>query len=123
MADKQLEEVIAIAIQREEEAIAFYQGLYSRVQDETAKDTLAFLAGEEKKHKEFLLNYRAGKYKAESLADDARWSITGLPNTLRSRTLRQDCGKQGRLPRWRHTGSLPHTISIRHLPGYTLPGK
>ncbi|MCX5905569.1 MAG: ferritin family protein [Proteobacteria bacterium] len=67
MADKQLEEVLAIAIQREEEAIAFYQGLYRRVQDETAQDTLAFLAGEEKKHKEFLLNYRAGEYKAESL--------------------------------------------------------
>ena len=67
MADKQLEEVIDIAIQREEEAIAFYQGLNSRVQDETAKDTLAFLAGEEKKHKEFLVNYRAGKYKAAAL--------------------------------------------------------
>ena len=67
MADKQLEEVITIAIQREEEAIAFYQNIFSRVQDETAKDTLAFLAGEEKKHKEFLVNYRAGKYKAAAL--------------------------------------------------------
>jgi len=67
MKDKQLEEVIDIAIQREEEAIAFYQGLHLRVQDEAAKDTLAFLAGEEKKHKQFLLNYRAGKYNTESL--------------------------------------------------------
>jgi rubrerythrin len=67
MADKRLEEVIDIAITREEEAIAFYQNIFSRVQDETAKDTLAFLAGEEKKHKEFLVNYRAGKYKAAAL--------------------------------------------------------
>jgi rubrerythrin len=67
MADKQLEELLTVAIQREEEAIAFYQGLYSRVTDETAQDTLLFLAGEEKKHKEFLLNYRAGRYKTESL--------------------------------------------------------
>ena len=67
MADKKLEEVIAIAIQREEEAIAFYQGLYIRVQDETAKDTLAFLAGEEKKHKEFLVRYREGNYTADAL--------------------------------------------------------
>jgi len=67
MADKKLEEVIAIAIQREEEAIAFYQGLYNRVQDETARDTLQFLAGEEKKHKEFLLKYRQGNYTADAL--------------------------------------------------------
>ena len=67
MADKKLEEVVTIAIKREEEAIAFYQGLYKRVQDETARDTLQFLAGEEKKHKEFLLKYRQGNYTADAL--------------------------------------------------------
>ena len=67
MADKQLEEVITIAIKREEQAISFYQDLYNRVADETARDTLQFLAGEEKKHKEFLLGYRAGNYQAAAL--------------------------------------------------------
>jgi len=67
MAAKQLEEVLAIAINREEEAIAFYKGLYGRVQDATARDALQFLANEEKKHKEFLVKYRDGKYKTEAL--------------------------------------------------------
>ena len=67
MADKQLEEVLAIAINREEEAISFYRNLYNRVAEETARDALQFLAGEEKKHKEFLVKYRQGNFTAEAL--------------------------------------------------------
>jgi len=67
MADKQLEEVLAIAIRREEEAISFYRDLYNRVGDETARDALQFLAGEEIKHKEFLVKYRQGNFTADAL--------------------------------------------------------
>ncbi len=67
MKDKKLEEVIGLAIRREEEAYAFYRDLYNRVQDKIAQETLEFLAGEEKKHREFLVRYRYGGYESASL--------------------------------------------------------
>jgi rubrerythrin len=67
MENKKLEEVICIAIKREEEAYAFYQDLCKKVQDKTAQETLEFLAGEEKKHKEFLVRYRDGGYQTAGL--------------------------------------------------------
>ncbi|MCK9229501.1 MAG: ferritin family protein [Syntrophales bacterium] len=60
MKNRKLDDVIDIAIEREEEACAFYRDLYSRVEDETARETLDFLSKEEKKHKEFLMQYKAG---------------------------------------------------------------
>ncbi len=67
MANPTLEILIEKAIQREVESFEFYNGLYDMVDDKVAKDALKFLAGEEKKHKEFLIAYKAGKYKTDSL--------------------------------------------------------
>jgi rubrerythrin len=52
---------IDLAIQREVEAYDFYMDLYNRVSDSTAKEALKWIAGEEKKHEEFLRNYKEGK--------------------------------------------------------------
>jgi len=62
MEDERLLKLIDTAIQREEEAYAFYMEVYDQVQDASVKETLEWIAGEEKKHREFLVNYRAGKY-------------------------------------------------------------
>ena len=47
--DKKLSEVLDMAIQREEAAYDFYMDIFARVEDLSAKDTLEFIAGEEKK--------------------------------------------------------------------------
>ena len=67
MEDQKLSEIIEIAIQREEEAFAFYMELYDQITDQSVKDTLDWVAGEEKKHKEFLVSYRDGNYGAEAM--------------------------------------------------------
>ncbi len=67
MDNKTIEYVIEKAIAREEEAFAFYTGLYKTVEDPTARDALQFLAEEEKKHKEFLMAYRDGNVGGEKL--------------------------------------------------------
>ena len=59
--------MIDVAIEREERAYAFYRELSAKVKDITAQETLQFLAGEEKKHKDFLEKYRQGDYGPESL--------------------------------------------------------
>jgi rubrerythrin len=65
--NKTLEYLIDLAITKEDEAYTFYMGLTGRVSDNNTMDTLKFLANEEKKHKEFLINYRNGKIKTNSL--------------------------------------------------------
>ena len=67
MEEKKLAAVIDMAIERETEAFAFYQGLHQKVEDPQAKETLQFLSNEEKKHKEFLEKYRKGGYGPEGL--------------------------------------------------------
>ncbi len=67
MEKKRLDFVIDVAIEREEEAHAFYIDLRDRVEDATAKDTLDFLAKEEQKHRDFLVAYRDGKVAADGL--------------------------------------------------------
>ena len=67
MEDKTISEVIDKAIQREEEAHKFYMELYGQIEDKSAKDTLEWVAGEEKKHKAFLVDYREGKYGSKAL--------------------------------------------------------
>ena len=62
MKDQKLLSLIEIAIQKEEEAFVFYMDLHGRVADPIAKEALKFVAGEEKKHKEFLVKYREGGY-------------------------------------------------------------
>ena len=64
MKNKDSESIIERAIKNEEEAYAFYMDLSGKVADREAKDTLAFLAQEEKKHKEYLLQYRQAGFTA-----------------------------------------------------------
>ncbi len=56
-----------LAIQREIEAYDFYMDLHDRVSDNTAKEALKWIAGEEKKHKEFLISYKEGKITSATL--------------------------------------------------------
>jgi len=67
MEERRFEDFLDIAIEREEEAYMFYMDLFSKVADKSARDTLELLAGEEKKHKEFLVNYRSGKFETQAL--------------------------------------------------------
>jgi len=67
MTDPKLSEIIATAIKREEDAYGFYMDIYGRLDDPGAKDTIEWIAGEEKKHKEFLVSYRDGGYSPEVL--------------------------------------------------------
>jgi rubrerythrin len=65
--DKPLSEVIDLAIQREEEAYDFYMDIISKLEDSSIKDTIEFIANEERKHKAFLVNYRQGDYGPDAL--------------------------------------------------------
>jgi rubrerythrin len=67
MKDQKIAAVIDMAIEREEQAFAFYQSLSQKVDDRTAIETLQYLSHEEKKHKEFLEKYRQGGYGPEAL--------------------------------------------------------
>jgi rubrerythrin len=68
MADKKtIESLINMAISKEDESLNFYIRLSGIVDESNVKDTLNFLAEEEKKHKEFLVNYRDGKFGSASL--------------------------------------------------------
>jgi rubrerythrin len=68
MKNKTLESLIEMAIKNEEEAYASYMELYGIVADKIAKDTLKFLAEEEKQHKAYLLKYRDGSFRENALA-------------------------------------------------------
>jgi rubrerythrin len=59
MLDEKLLEYINIAITREEEAFRFYTQLAGKVADDAARDTLSWISEEEKKHKAFLVKFRA----------------------------------------------------------------
>ena len=58
MLDQKLLECIETAIKREEEAFAFYSDLSGQVADDAARETVLWIAGEEKKHKVFLEKFR-----------------------------------------------------------------
>ena len=60
--EKTIADVIDLAIQREEDAYHFYMDIHSKVQDAGVRDTVEFIAKEEKKHKAFLVGYRKGDY-------------------------------------------------------------
>jgi len=60
-------DILEIAIGREEAAYDFYMDIYNKVADASVKDTVEFIAGEEKKHKAFLVAYRDGNYGADAL--------------------------------------------------------
>jgi rubrerythrin len=60
-------EILDMAIRREEVAYDFYMDIYKKVEDATVRETVEFIAGEEKKHKAFLVSYKEGKYGADTL--------------------------------------------------------
>ena len=60
MGCEKLSEAVEVAIKKEEEAYAFYMDLAGLVEDQEAKETLRFLAQEEKRHKEFLEKFKQG---------------------------------------------------------------
>ena len=66
MEEKSLLDLIDTAIEREETAYHFYMDIHSKVDDTGIKDTLEWIANEEKKHKEFLVNYRDGNYNSDT---------------------------------------------------------
>lgn len=67
MQDVKMLDIVDTAIQREKEAYVFYMDIHGQVKEDSVKDTLIFIAGEEKKHREFLEKYRDGKWGAASL--------------------------------------------------------
>jgi len=67
MQDERLSGVIETAIKKEEEAYDFYMGLLEKIRDKDVRHSIQFIAGEEKKHKEFLVDYRDGKYGGETI--------------------------------------------------------
>lgn len=66
MTEKSLTALIHTAIQREVEAYDFYMELMENVSDAATKDTILFIAREEKKHRAFLENYREGRYGSDA---------------------------------------------------------
>ena len=60
--EKRVADILEIAIKREEEAHQFYMEIHSKITDASVKSTLEFIAGEEKKHKAFLVDYRDGHF-------------------------------------------------------------
>ena len=61
MPDAPLTDVLDTAILREREAYRFYTDLKGRVQDDSARQAIDFIATEELKHEAFLLDYKSGK--------------------------------------------------------------
>jgi rubrerythrin len=67
MSNKRISELIETAIRREEAAYAFYMDLNEKVDDASTKETLEWMAGEEEKHKKFLIDYRDGGFSKQAL--------------------------------------------------------
>ena len=67
MGEQRLEAIIDLAIDKEEQSHAFYVELQSMVKDQGTRETLGFLAGEEVKHREFLMRYRKGDLGPDTL--------------------------------------------------------
>ena len=65
--DKSVSDILEIAIKREEEAYDFYMDTHAKVADPSVKETLEFIAGEETKHKAFLVGYRDGNFGEKAL--------------------------------------------------------
>ena len=62
-----LSEIIDMAVSREQDAYFFYLDLLETTDDESVKDTLNWIADEEKKHRRFLIDYRNGKFGVRAL--------------------------------------------------------
>ena len=62
MPEKPVEEVIDLAIQREQDAYFFYKDIAELIKEKDVIDTLEWIANEEFKHRKFLRDYKNGKY-------------------------------------------------------------
>lgn len=67
MGTKDFAAIIDLAIAKEEEAYDFYTELMKTVGTKETADALQYIAAEEKKHKEFLVNYRDKGYGDEGI--------------------------------------------------------
>jgi len=67
MENTDLMNLIDTAITREEEAYRFYMDLFEKNEDRGIRDTLSWIANEEKKHKAFLVAYKNGQYQTRDL--------------------------------------------------------
>jgi rubrerythrin len=56
MAESPIEEIINFAIDKEREAIAFYEDLAGKTEDPVMKDAILSIADEERKHEKLLMN-------------------------------------------------------------------
>ena len=56
MAASPIEEIIGFAIDKEREAIAFYEDLAAKAEDPVMKDAILSMADEERKHEKILMN-------------------------------------------------------------------
>jgi rubrerythrin len=65
--DPRLLTLIDTAITREEDAYTFYMAIHGKLTDPAVRETIQWIAGEEQKHKAFLVNYRKGDFGAGSL--------------------------------------------------------
>jgi rubrerythrin len=65
--DPKLLTLIDTAIRREEEAYAFYMAIHGQVKEPAVREAIAWIAGEEQKHKAFLVKYRQGEFGAGGL--------------------------------------------------------
>ena len=65
--DPRLLSLIDAAIQREEDAYTFYMAIHGKVADPAVRETIQWIAGEEQKHKAFLVKYRSGEFGAGGL--------------------------------------------------------
>jgi rubrerythrin len=65
--DQKLLSLIDTAIQREEDAYAFYMRIHDKVNDPAVRETIVWIAGEEKKHKAFLVRYRNADFGTSGL--------------------------------------------------------
>ena len=65
--DPKLLTLIDTAIRREEDAYAFYMDIYGKVKDPAVRETIFWIAGEEQKHKAYLVKYRQGDFGSKEL--------------------------------------------------------
>jgi rubrerythrin len=65
--DTRLQGLIDTAIKREEDAYLFYMNLLGKVKEAAAQEAITWIAGEERKHREFLVKYRQGGFGAAGL--------------------------------------------------------
>jgi rubrerythrin len=67
MTENNIARLIDTAIQREKEAYVFYMNLRDKVTDPATRETIEWVAGEEKKQQAFLEHYRDGGYDPSAL--------------------------------------------------------